>query len=122
MILGHEGAAIVESIGEGVTTVQPGDHVVLSWTPSCGRCRYCVCGRPVLCEMVSRHSANHLSFDGRTRVSSVDGEAIYSFAGLGTFGPTRWRPSRVQARFGPTRRSSKRRWWAAPSPPESALW
>ncbi|RRQ80001.1 Zn-dependent alcohol dehydrogenase [Streptomyces griseofuscus] len=86
MILGHEGAGIVESVGEGVTTLKQGDHVVLSWTPACRRCRYCVSGRPVLCDMVSRHSANHLSFDGRSRITSVGGGDVYSFAGLGTFG------------------------------------
>ena len=86
MILGHEGSGIVESVGEGVTTLRKGDHVVLSWTPSCRRCRYCISGRPVLCDMVSQHSANHLSFDGRSRVTSVDKGDIYSFAGLGTFG------------------------------------
>lgn len=85
MILGHEGAGIVEGVGEGVTTVAPGDHVVLSWTPSCRRCRFCVSGRPVLCDMVSQHSANHLSFDGRSRVTGADGDVL-SFAGLGTFG------------------------------------
>ncbi|MFB1044207.1 Zn-dependent alcohol dehydrogenase [Streptomyces chrestomyceticus] len=86
MILGHEGSGIVESVGEGVTTLQKGDHVVLSWTPSCRRCRYCIRGRPVLCDMVSQHSANHLSFDGRPRITSAGGGDVYSFAGLGTFG------------------------------------
>ncbi|MFF8404050.1 Zn-dependent alcohol dehydrogenase [Streptomyces sp. NPDC015684] len=86
MILGHEGSGIVESVGEGVTTLKQGDHVVLSWTPSCRRCRYCISGRPVLCDMVSRHSANHVSFDGRTRITSVGEDDVYSFAGLGTFG------------------------------------
>lgn len=86
MILGHEGAGIVESVGEGVTTLKEGDHVVLSWTPSCRRCRYCISGRPVLCDMVSQHSANHLSFDGRSRITSADGGDVLSFAGLGTFG------------------------------------
>ncbi|MFF8571680.1 Zn-dependent alcohol dehydrogenase [Streptomyces sp. NPDC015237] len=86
MILGHEGAGVIESVGDGVTTLKKGDHVVLSWTPSCRRCSYCISGRPVLCDMVSEHSANHLSFDGRTRITSVDEGDVYSFAGLGTFG------------------------------------
>lgn len=86
MILGHEGAGVVESVGEGVTTLKKGDHVVLSWTPSCRRCRYCISGRPVLCDMVAQHSANHLSFDGRSRITTEDGGDVYSFAGLGTFG------------------------------------
>src|SRR3972149_319064 len=46
---GHEAAAVVERVGEGVTYVQPGDHVVLSFVPWCGNCRYCVTGRPNLC-------------------------------------------------------------------------
>lgn len=48
---GHEGAGIVEEVGVGVTRVQPGDHVVCSFLPSCGRCRYCSTGRQNLCEM-----------------------------------------------------------------------
>lgn len=86
MILGHEGAGVVEAVGEGVSGVAPGDHVILTWTPPCRRCRYCVSGRPVLCDEVARHSANHLSFDGRTRIRTVDGQEVYSFAGTGTFG------------------------------------
>ena len=86
MILGHEGAGIVEAVGEGVTGVAVGDHVVLTWTPPCRRCRYCVSGRPVLCDKVAEHSANHLSFDGRTRITDGDGADVYSFAGTGTFG------------------------------------
>jgi S-(hydroxymethyl)glutathione dehydrogenase/alcohol dehydrogenase len=86
MILGHEGAGVVEAVGEGVSGVEVGDHVVLSWTPSCRRCRYCVSGRPVLCDKVAEHSAHHLSFDGRTRITTADGEDVHSFAGAGTFG------------------------------------
>lgn len=86
MILGHEGSGIVEAIGAQVTGVEVGDHVVLSWTPPCRRCRYCVSGRPVLCDKVAEHSANHLSFDGKTRITTADGQEVYSFAGAGTFG------------------------------------
>jgi S-(hydroxymethyl)glutathione dehydrogenase/alcohol dehydrogenase len=85
MILGHEGAGIVEAVGDGVTGVEVGDHVVLTWTPPCRRCRYCVSGRPVLCDAVAEHAANHLSPDGRTRVTTTDGQEVYSFAGTGTF-------------------------------------
>ena len=49
-ILGHEGAGIVETVGRGVSNVVPGDHVVLTWLPYCGRCRMCERGRPNLCE------------------------------------------------------------------------
>jgi len=50
IVLGHEGAGVVEEVGEGVATVEPGDHVVLSWMPNCGRCTYCITGRPHLCD------------------------------------------------------------------------
>ena len=46
MVLGHEGAGIVEAVGEAVTSVAPGDAVVLSWAPSCGECAGCRRGRP----------------------------------------------------------------------------
>ncbi|MBV9174190.1 MAG: Zn-dependent alcohol dehydrogenase [Chloroflexi bacterium] len=50
VVLGDEGAGVVERVGPDVSTVVPGDHVILSWSPACGRCRYCVTGRPQLCE------------------------------------------------------------------------
>jgi len=49
VVMGHEGAGIVKKVGPGVTTLQPGDHVVLMVAFSCGKCRYCVAGRPTLC-------------------------------------------------------------------------
>jgi NDMA-dependent alcohol dehydrogenase len=51
MVLGHEGAGIIEEIGPGVTRVKPGDHVVLSFIPNCGICRYCATGRQSICDM-----------------------------------------------------------------------
>jgi S-(hydroxymethyl)glutathione dehydrogenase/alcohol dehydrogenase len=53
-VLGHEAAGIVEAVGRDVTSVRPGDHVILLFAPACGRCRYCDSGRPHLCEMRSR--------------------------------------------------------------------
>lgn len=50
VVPGHEGAGIVEEVGPEVTLVKPGDHVVLSFAPYCGRCYYCGLGRPVLCD------------------------------------------------------------------------
>src|ERR1700678_81525 len=50
MVLGHEGAGIIEEVGPGVTKVKPGDHVVCSFIPSCGICRYCSSGRQNLCD------------------------------------------------------------------------
>lgn len=52
-IPGHEGAGVVEEVGPGVTNVEPGDHVALSWLPYCGHCRMCARGRPNICENVA---------------------------------------------------------------------
>ena len=51
LVLGHEGAGIVEEVGPGVTRVKPGDHVVCSFIPNCGVCRYCATGRQSICDM-----------------------------------------------------------------------
>jgi Zn-dependent alcohol dehydrogenase len=64
VVLGDEGAGTVEQVGSNVTTVQPGDHVILSWSPSCGRCRYCSTGRSQLCE---RRPPVGVKADGTTR-------------------------------------------------------
>ena len=47
IVLGDEGSGIVEAVGPGVRDLRPGDHVILSWAPTCGRCHYCVIGRPI---------------------------------------------------------------------------
>lgn len=68
IVLGHEGAGVVESVGRDVTHVRPGDPVVLSWNPSCGHCFYCDDGQPILCEPINRHHlAGHLA-DGKSRL------------------------------------------------------
>lgn len=72
-VLGHEGAGIVERVGAGVTKVQPGDHVVLSF-PSCGQCRLCLRGRPAYCERVNHTSSTRPG--GATTLRRGD-EAIY---------------------------------------------
>ncbi|MGE5151800.1 MAG: alcohol dehydrogenase catalytic domain-containing protein, partial [Rhodospirillaceae bacterium] len=50
IILGHEGAGVVEAVGGDVSAVKPGDHVVCSWNPHCGHCFYCERDQPILCE------------------------------------------------------------------------
>jgi S-(hydroxymethyl)glutathione dehydrogenase/alcohol dehydrogenase len=66
MVLGHEAAGVVEAVGAGVTDVTPGDHVIVSVTPFCGRCRLCLGGQPFLCEaMVTAPGTN---WDGSRRL------------------------------------------------------
>jgi Zn-dependent alcohol dehydrogenase len=85
LVLGHEGAGTVESVGDGVTDVVPGDHVVLALYGPCGRCRSCRSGRFPLCEGAARVAAiTGLMEDGTTRVRSSSGEALRPFVGLGT--------------------------------------
>jgi S-(hydroxymethyl)glutathione dehydrogenase / alcohol dehydrogenase len=68
IVLGHEGSALVEEVGEGVTGVKPGDHVVCSWLPYCGSCRRCTSGRQVVCERLGVFDDGFLA-DGTTRFS-----------------------------------------------------
>jgi NDMA-dependent alcohol dehydrogenase len=84
IVLGHEGAGVVEEVGPGVTSVRPGDHVVLLWRTSCGRCEFCSRGRPVLCqEGAAVRAGGHLP-DGTSRLSR-DGEEIGHFLGVSCF-------------------------------------
>ena len=82
VVLGHEGAGTVEDLGHGVNYAKRGDHVVLSFVPSCGRCSYCVSGRYNLCEV--RYRLQGSLVDGTKRLSKGSQE-IYHFNGLSTF-------------------------------------
>ena len=84
MVLGHEGAGIVEAIGQGVTRVAVGDHVVLSFVPACGECYTCQHGQPYICEKSAIQAAGGL-LDGTTRLTSA-GAPLHQMACLGTFG------------------------------------
>jgi S-(hydroxymethyl)glutathione dehydrogenase/alcohol dehydrogenase len=84
IVLGHEGAGIVEEVGQGVTSVAPGDHVVLSFVPACGTCYYCTRGQAFLCEKSAMQAAGGM-LDGTTRMT-LGGEALRQMACCGTFG------------------------------------
>jgi Zn-dependent alcohol dehydrogenase len=84
MVLGHEGAGTVVEVGDGVTSVAPGDHVVLSWLAQCGACFYCLAGQPSQCESANGAMLNGAMMDGTTRYS-IDGAPVFHMAGLGTF-------------------------------------
>lgn len=83
VVLGHEGSGTVEEIGPGVTYAKPGDHVVLSFVPSCGQCAYCVKGRQNLCD--ARYTLRGNMQDGTKRLRKGQQE-ISHFNGLSTFG------------------------------------
>lgn len=84
IVLGHEGSGYVEAVGPNVRDVAVGDHVALSWTPSCRRCEYCVSGRPVLCELAIGTAYNSVLPDGTTRLRRPDGEEVYSYLSVGS--------------------------------------
>ncbi|HEY8476804.1 MAG TPA: Zn-dependent alcohol dehydrogenase [Chloroflexota bacterium] len=83
-ILGHEGAGVVEAVGDGVTTVRPGDHVILLFRASCGRCRYCSLGRPALCGFGTQIRWSGRLADGTSRFR-LGGQEIKHFAGVSSF-------------------------------------
>ena len=76
MVLGHEGAGIVEAVGDGVTGLAPGDEVVLSWAPSCGECDDCRRGRPAACVHLHRAIGDGTLVDGTTGLS-LRGQIVY---------------------------------------------
>jgi len=84
IVLGHEGAGVIEEVGEGVTRVAPGDHVVVSWVSQCGECYFCRRDQPQLCEGSSMVMATGGLLDGTTRFVSR-GQPLYQMAGAGTF-------------------------------------
>lgn len=83
-VLGHEGGGIVESIGEGVTSVQVGDHVIPLYTPECGECKYCKSGKTNLCQKIRETQGRGLMPDGTTRFHK-DGQPIFHYMGCSTF-------------------------------------
>ena len=78
IVLGHEGAGVVEAVGSAVTQVRAGDHVICSWNPHCGHCFYCDRGVPILCEPYKRHEPKGLLLDGSSRMSR-DGATVHHY-------------------------------------------
>jgi Zn-dependent alcohol dehydrogenase len=83
-VLGHEGAGIVETVGPRATRVRPGDHVALSWMPSCGVCEECARDLPWLCSTAWPAMAAGGLMDGTTRLSRA-GEPVFHYSFLSTF-------------------------------------
>ena len=83
-VLGHEGAGVVEAVGVGVTRVAPGDHVALSWAPSCGACEECLRELPHLCSTAWPAMGEGGLLDGTSRLSR-DGEPVYHYSFISSF-------------------------------------
>jgi len=84
VILGHEGGGIVEQVGEGVTSVKVGDHVIPLYTPECGECKFCLSGKTNLCQKIRETQGKGLMPDGTTRFYK-DGQPIFHYMGCSTF-------------------------------------
>ncbi|KAI5793234.1 formaldehyde dehydrogenase, glutathione dependent [Geopyxis carbonaria] len=84
IVLGHEGAGVVESIGEGVTNVAVGDHVVALYTPECGECKFCKSGKTNLCGKIRATQGKGVMPDGTSRFK-CKGKDLLHFMGCSTF-------------------------------------
>jgi S-(hydroxymethyl)glutathione dehydrogenase/alcohol dehydrogenase len=83
LVLGHEASGVVDEVGSQVRTVRPGDHVVVTWIPSCGRCFWCLNGQAELCEEANRGAVDGTRADGTTPFAR-DGEPVHVFSWAGT--------------------------------------
>src|SRR4051812_5410648 len=99
-VLGHEGAGVVERVGDGVRLVEPGDHVVTLFSPQCGECVHCRSPKTNLCLAIrEQQNQGHLP-DGTTRLSR-DGESIRHFMGTSTFAEATVMPEIALAKISP---------------------
>ncbi len=83
-VLGHEGAGVVVEIGEGVTSVEPGDHVIPLYTPECRQCKFCLSGKTNLCGAIRATQGRGLMPDETSRFS-IGGQTLYHYMGTSTF-------------------------------------
>ena len=84
IVLGHEGAGVVEKVGKGVTAVKKGDHVVLTYLPACGKCRWCHTGQPNMCDVGAKLRTGRM-LDGTARLHSKDGTDVSNFLFVSTW-------------------------------------
>ncbi len=84
VVPGHEGAGIVEAMGDGVTHIRSGDHVVLNWAPNCGHCFYCLRGKPNLCDTFVGPIWAGVMLDGTPRLK-WNARPVYHFSALAAF-------------------------------------
>jgi S-(hydroxymethyl)glutathione dehydrogenase / alcohol dehydrogenase len=84
VVLGHEGGAVVEAVGPGVTSVVPGDHVIPLYIPECGVCKFCLSGKTNLCQAVRATQGKGVMPDGTSRFS-YKGKGLLHYMGTSTF-------------------------------------
>lgn len=84
VILGHEGGGVVVEVGEGVSTLAVGDHVIPLYTPECRECKFCLSGKTNLCQKIRGTQGKGLMPDGTSRFSK-DGKPIFHYMGTSTF-------------------------------------
>ena len=84
MVLGHEGGGIVEAVGEGVSSLEVGDHVIPLYTAECRECKFCKSGKTNLCQAVRATQGKGLMPDGSSRFS-FEGQPIFHYMGCSTF-------------------------------------
>ncbi len=84
-ILGHEGAGVVVEVGPGVTSLQPGDHVIPLYTPECRECECCLNPKTNLCQAIRSTQGQGVMPDGTSRFSMLDGTPILHYMGCSTF-------------------------------------
>ncbi|MFO7788288.1 MAG: S-(hydroxymethyl)glutathione dehydrogenase/class III alcohol dehydrogenase [Halospina sp.] len=83
-VLGHEGAGVVQEVGQGVTSLQPGDHVIPLYTAECGQCKFCRSGKTNLCSAVRATQGQGVMPDGTSRFS-LNGKPLHHYMGCSTF-------------------------------------
>ena len=83
-ILGHEGAGVVVDVGEGVTSLKPGDHVIPLYTPECRQCEYCLSGKTNLCQAIRETQGQGVMPDGSSRFK-IGKDTVYHYMGTSTF-------------------------------------
>jgi S-(hydroxymethyl)glutathione dehydrogenase/alcohol dehydrogenase len=83
-IMGHEGAGVVVEVGDGVSSVEPGDHVIPLYTPECRQCKFCLSGKTNLCGAIRETQGRGVMPDGTSRFS-LNGEPLHHYMGTSTF-------------------------------------
>ena len=99
-VLGHEGGAVVEEIGPGVSSVSAGDQVIPLYTPECGKCKFCTSGKTNLCQAIRATQGQGLMPDGTSRFSS-GGKQVFHYMGTSTFSEYTVLPEIAVAKISP---------------------